>query len=152
MTDLESKGGIFRSSGKKTPLNPELELAKYIGSGGEGRINQIDLKYVQKKVPGLVYKQFDNSFDPNADSGLDDPKERLKKILLVWERIKQVKKELQKKGETGFNIPKIVRGYISPDGTMFGLLLSNLEKNKEWKTFPLKNIGLLTSAVNQGVL
>lgn len=144
MSDLEFKRGIFRTSGKNSFLAPKLEHPKtprFIGMGGESMIRAIDLSYVRKKIPGLVYKKFTSSIE----SG--NHKERLERILLVWEKIRRIKQELQKKGEPGFNIPPTIRGYLSLDGQDFGLLLTDLTHNGKTRVLSLKNINFLVTAI-----
>ncbi len=109
--------------------------------GGEGVIHGATLHYDRKKIPGLVYKKF-RLIDLHGVPRQGSPKERLEKILLIWERIKRIKQKLKKEGKPGFNVPPTVRGYMDTNRKEFGLLMTDLTQGGKRRLFDFRYLNL----------
>ena len=121
--------GLKKTTGKNEKFQPRVTKGmKPFAFGFESEVYTSALEFPErgKKMPGLVYKKFD--FDTYVDP--ETLKIILDTVLRKWDRVKKVKKELQDRGEPGFNIPKVVRGYYNTTetGAEAGVIMSDLRE------------------------
>lgn len=96
----------------------------------------LELEYGGKpKIDGFVFKKIDFPDVPNAKELIE---KELDSMLEKWEKIRQVKTQLNKTGKEGFNIPGTVRGIKDFTGVGIGLLETDLTAGGKNKVIDLK--------------